>query len=487
MEFAEQYYLHYPKLAIGHWPPFYYLCAGIWGLLFGVGHTSYLVFMALLSGLLAALLRMVVSRELGWWEGAAAGVLLLLLPPVLEGSQLMMLDTMVALLSLLAGCALVRLFENRTAVGAILFGLLASGAILTKVSGIALALAPLCMMVLMRNWEAAKRGVFWLSAVVVAVVAGPWTVYFMACAKNGLSGGMGWTYTRTAGKGLSWFLVDATGPFLFVAAIYGIWLMVIKPFLRGGTRGTWAMLFALLVSTYALQVIVPAGIEQRYLMTGFPSLVAFAIAGIVGVMDRLRERGWSEAAQVGVAIVVVVVGVAAMRRPHTIPPTEFGKVVDYIVHRYSNYPKIAILVCSDSIGEGVVTSEFAVREPKPDQYFVLRASKQLAQSDWAGHDYHVLFNDRESLKKYLESVPMTLMLVDRSGDADPLMKHVVQVESFLAKGQEMWKLDAGLSMDQVNLPRKIELYAIEPKDYRVPAQINVDMELMLGRKLKIPE
>ena len=124
--FAEQYYLHSPKVAVGNWPPFYYLCAGIWGLAFGVRHTSYLIFMALLAGLLAAMLRVVVRRELGWWQGAAAGVLLLVLPPVREGTQGMMLDTMVALLSLLAGYTLVLLIEKPTIVGAIMLGLVAS-------------------------------------------------------------------------------------------------------------------------------------------------------------------------------------------------------------------------------------------------------------------------------------------------------------------------------------------------------------------------
>ncbi len=486
-KFAEQFYVHYPKVAIGHWPPFYYLCAGIWGLLFGVGHTSYLVFMALLAGLLAALLRAVVSQELGRWEGGAAGALLLMLPPVREGSQAMMLDTMAALLSLLAGCALVMMFEKRSMVGALLFGLLASCAILTKASGIALAMVPLLMAALMRNWKVLKRKVFWLSALLVAVVVGPWTVYFMRSAKNGLSDETSWTYARAAGPGFLWFLIDATGPFLFALVIYGIWLKVIKPFPQRETRAVWAMLFGSMISTYTLLILVPAGIDQRYLMPAFPSLVAFAVAGISGAVNRMREQGWPRAAQVGVAIALLFAGVAAMRRPQRIPSTGFGKVVEYIVGRYATYPKIAILVCSDAIGEGVVTSEFATREPRPGPYIVLRASKQLANSDWVGQDYHVLFNNSESLKEYLESVPMTLILVDRSVDANPTMNHVLQVESILAQGQGIWRIDSEWSLNQPKSGRKIELYAIEPEDYRMPEHISVDMERMLGRQLKNPE
>jgi Dolichyl-phosphate-mannose-protein mannosyltransferase len=486
LAFAEQYYLHYPKVAIGHWPPFYYLCAGIWGLLFGVGHTSYLVFMALLAGLLAAVLRFVVRRDLGWWQGSVAGILLLLLPSVREGSQLMMLDTMVALLSLLAGYTLVQLLEKRTVWWAVMFGSLASLAILTKGTGMALAMVPLIVVVLTKRWEVVRRGIFWLPALVVVVVAAPWTILTLHSAKNGFEYEIGWAYTQAAGKGFFRFLVDATGPLLFVAAVYGVWLTIGKPFLRREVRPVWAMLFGLLISTYIFQAIVPASIEQRYLMAGFPSLAAFVIVGIEDVMGRLRERGWSRAVQVMVASAVMIVGLAAMRKPHTVHATGFGKLVEYVISRYSNYPKLAILVCSDSTGEGLVISEFAVRVPKPGPYFILRASKQLAKSDWMGGHYRVSFDDNESLKKYLESVPMTLILVDRSVDAEPFMEHVTEVESILAEGQGKWRLDSGWSRAQVNSEPKIELYAIEPKDYRSPAQISVDMDLMLGRKLRTP-
>jgi hypothetical protein len=484
--FAEQYYLHYPKVAIGHWPPFYYLCAGIWGLMFGVGHESYLIFMAMLAGLLAAVLRVVVSRELGWWQGAAAGVLLLVLPPVREGSQLMMLDTMIALLSLIAGCTLVRLLEKRTASGAVMFGLVASFAILTKGTGVALTMVPPIVVLLTRRWEVLRRWVFWLPAVVVVIVAGPWTVCTLDSVKDGWKYELGWTYTWAAGKGFFWFLVDAAGPFLSLVALYGIWLMIGRPFLRRAIQPVWAMLFALLISTYIFQVIVPVSIEQRYLMASFPSLAAFIIAGIADVLGRLGDRGWSRPTQMVVACAVMIVGVAAMRRPHRVHATEFGKLVEYVMARYANYPKLAILVCSDSTGEGVVISELAAKVPTPGRYIVLRASKQLAKSDWMGGRYRVMFNDEESLKKYLASVPMTLIVVDQSVEAKPFMTHVLQVESTLAGGKGMWRLDSGWNMDEAKSPTKIDLYAIASEDYRIPTQVSVDMDTMLGRKLKLP-
>jgi Dolichyl-phosphate-mannose-protein mannosyltransferase len=484
LEFAEQFYLHYPKVAIGHWPPFYYFCAGIWGLLFGVGHVSFLVFMAFLSALLAFLVRLVIGGELGPWPGTAAGMLLLLLPPVREGSQLVMLDTMVALLSLLAGYSFVRFLREPTIAHSVLFGLLASCTILTKISGMSLALMPLFSMWLMKDWSAIKRRAFWLSALVVALVAGPWTLYFMRSEKNGLGGEIAWSYTWLATKAFAWFLIDAMGPFLFVIAIYGIWRMVVKPFFFGGASPVWAMLFALLSATLLLQLIIPSGIEQRYLMTAFPSLAAFAIAGTVKFVERLREHGCPTTVQLAAAITFLVVGVATLRSPHIAPPTGFSKAVEYVVDQYSDYPKVAILVCSDAIGEGEVVSELAAREPKPDRYFVLRASKQLSSADWIGRNYHVLFDDPQRLQHYLESVPITLILVDRSVEKNPAMMHILQVESILAKRQTIWTLDNGFSPIQGHSPRNIEVFAIKRQDYRVPTHITVDMQLALGRNLE---
>src|ERR1700730_1585230 len=47
--FAENYYLHYPKVAIGHWPPFFYVVEAAWMLVFPVSRSSMLLLMALLT------------------------------------------------------------------------------------------------------------------------------------------------------------------------------------------------------------------------------------------------------------------------------------------------------------------------------------------------------------------------------------------------------------------------------------------------------
>src|SRR5260370_42392019 len=40
LAFAKNYYLHYPKVAFGHWPPLFHVVEAAWMLIFGVSRTS---------------------------------------------------------------------------------------------------------------------------------------------------------------------------------------------------------------------------------------------------------------------------------------------------------------------------------------------------------------------------------------------------------------------------------------------------------------
>ena len=46
LRFAEEYYIHYPRVAIGHWPPGFHSCEAVWMLAFGRNRTAMLSFVA---------------------------------------------------------------------------------------------------------------------------------------------------------------------------------------------------------------------------------------------------------------------------------------------------------------------------------------------------------------------------------------------------------------------------------------------------------
>ena len=80
--FAADYYVHYPKVAIGHWPPVFYFVQGVWFLLLGVSRSSILLLIALISSLVSVTLFTVVRKEFGLWTGVAAGLLFQCIPVV---------------------------------------------------------------------------------------------------------------------------------------------------------------------------------------------------------------------------------------------------------------------------------------------------------------------------------------------------------------------------------------------------------------------
>lgn len=60
MEYAENYYVHYPKVALGHYPPVFYVLEAAWMLLFGPSRVSVLLLLGTLTALFATILCEVV-------------------------------------------------------------------------------------------------------------------------------------------------------------------------------------------------------------------------------------------------------------------------------------------------------------------------------------------------------------------------------------------------------------------------------------------
>src|ERR1043165_4996104 len=56
LKFAQNYYEHYPKVALGHWPPGFYLIQSAWTIPFSPSRTSVMLLMAFLTALISTVL-----------------------------------------------------------------------------------------------------------------------------------------------------------------------------------------------------------------------------------------------------------------------------------------------------------------------------------------------------------------------------------------------------------------------------------------------
>jgi len=82
LEFAQGFYLHYPKVAIGQWPPVFYGLQGAWMLCFGESGLSLILLMSLLTALVSTIIHGLLAEDLGSPAAWVLGLLFVLMPLV---------------------------------------------------------------------------------------------------------------------------------------------------------------------------------------------------------------------------------------------------------------------------------------------------------------------------------------------------------------------------------------------------------------------
>src|ERR1019366_5281584 len=133
--FALDYYLHFPKIALGNWPPGFSLLQVAWALVFGVSRLSMLVGMSVLAAWLAWLVYREGARRLGPLYGTIAALFLIAAPLTQSHTAMVMAEIPLAAVSLLAILAAVRFIEASRTRDAVVFALWTSAAIMIKGNG----------------------------------------------------------------------------------------------------------------------------------------------------------------------------------------------------------------------------------------------------------------------------------------------------------------------------------------------------------------
>ena len=80
MQFARNYYAHYPEIGFGHWPPWLYVIQAAWPLVFPATRQSLLVRLALCAALTATALEAAAGRWVSARAGPVAALVFLLVP-----------------------------------------------------------------------------------------------------------------------------------------------------------------------------------------------------------------------------------------------------------------------------------------------------------------------------------------------------------------------------------------------------------------------
>jgi hypothetical protein len=164
-QFAQQYYLHYPEVAIGVWPPGFYATLGIWFLIFGTSRVAAIMFIAIVAATTASVIYLTGKRLIARWAGVLAAVLFVASPLVQESSARVMTEHLVTLGMLVSTLCFARFARTGRIGDGLAFGAVAAMAILTHGNAWALGLVPGITLALTNRWYLLRRPGLWLAAV----------------------------------------------------------------------------------------------------------------------------------------------------------------------------------------------------------------------------------------------------------------------------------------------------------------------------------
>ena len=431
--YAVQYYVHWPKIAIGHWPPLFYGVEAGWFLIAGPSVASALWLQAVVAAALAAVVGCVVGRLGGWIAGIPAALATIAAPQIVYGVQGVMVDIPLALLDLLAVLAWARLMVTPAWSWSWLFALAASAAILTKSNGLCLALFPALAIILARRFDLLRDLRVWLPAPVVAIATLPWYLATYRMATSSFEAGAGSTFILGTAPTVAAYLPRLIGVLGLILAALGAAHLLMRP------RRDWPTTMGLCMVGFVIADFVfhciPAEIEPRYLVSLVPGLVILAYFGIAWPARAVSPRR----APIIVAVALIAVA-AAEWTPYQKRSLAMAQASQTILGQPQRNP--FVLVASSTGGEGALIAAMATQDRARREY-VVRGFKVLAAGNWMGTDYHARFDEPAKMAEWIENAGIGWLVLDDL-PASLRWKHNRDLRALVDAGRPGWSLVASL-------------------------------------------
>jgi hypothetical protein len=489
MRFAENYYLHYPEVALGHWPPFFYVLQALWMLVFSFGRTPLLLLMAALGTALAVLIFQTARRSLGLPLACLATLTFITLPIVQKYTATVMTELVVTLLAFAAALAFGRYLEGRRPWRwATAFGLLAALAILTKGSGLLLGLLPPFSMLFARRFDCLRRPSFWLPPVLVALLCAPFYLFSLKMQRNGMQHeSFEASFILKALPFYSAEVVTVAGAGVAALALVGLVRRIVLPVCRREAVGpTWAVVGGLLASVLAFHTFVPCGMERRHLIVLLPALVLFMADGLHCLWGQLARLPSLASRRLDAALVAAAAGLCVLGG-FWLYQKGCGGCADIAraLDGRSEWRDSVYMISSDATGEGMLIAEVALHEDRPSRY-VLRASKLLCTARWNGARYQTRFDSTAAISQMLQKIPVGVLLLDSSMPNKERREHHAQLREMVRRFPETWRFVGYYPLKRYGEvhPHAVAAYVLNGHEHIRDRHIEADMKGMLNKTLR---
>ena len=479
VKYAENYYLHYPKVGFGIWPPMYHFVEAAWFLVTIPGKTSAFVLQALITGTLGACVAW-MALEYGFLIALSAGLAFVCLPTVQLFTGMVMADNLMCLFSFFAMVAFLHYGETWQRRYLYLFGLLAGMALMTKSNAAGLAFLPAITLLLLRqprrilSWPMVGAGLLALA------LALPWQILVIRLWTNATSASRySLEYVWKMLGVHTTMYVNLPGMVVFSLAVVGFVREVVIPFRRGQIEPRWAAVTGLVLGMF-LFGLAPLPPEPRYHVASLAGLTLFAAAALHAMSKYMRRQYGT------VAGVAVVLGAAALygMTTHNFEkrePVGYEEVARSLAGN-AEFRDAVIMVSSEAMGEGLLISELAPLEARPGHY-ILRGTKMLGRSRWNLDQYELLYPTIEKMQEFLESIPVRVLVYDRSIGIAPFPHHQM-LGKLLKERPDKWrKVGTYPARAAGASPGPLEVYALQGIDTKGNKPISIDMRYTLKRTL----
>ena len=421
LDYAKAFYLHYPMISIGHWPPLYYAYLSTW--FFILPHTpESLIFVNLVTSTLPALvLVMVLNRFLGSSWAVLGGLICVLTPITIENSIYLLLDQVLSGLVMIGMVIWIVYVRSLNIKFGLYFALIAAISILVKGNGWVLGFFPIVHIIVTRQFFVLLSWKTYISGLLALVLVIPWYFITYKISADGFNYEWGFDYFVYALPVFMNHLTNSIGLGVTLFAILGAYICI-RHLQHGYFRDLGIASVVLVITTLLFHSIIPVDTQARYIYPAVPACVLLAVIGAHALYNWLFQMKRKIVFLSAITAALVLLFLPGFLHILNISPKtdlEMDNAAELLIDSYKEGS--VFVVDAHSAGEGSFIAELALRD-SDRKHYVIRTTELLSQSGFMGDDYILKAKTPEEVISKLSEVGASAVIMATGKSVELLSK-----------------------------------------------------------------
>ena len=473
LEFAREYYRHYPKIAPFMWPPLFHGVLGIVLLPGWPPMAAAIVLIGLFSAWITWRLYRVVLSFASAPVALGVAAFFITTPIVIDLSSSVMIDIVVAAFAMEAAYWLGRFAGSGATSHAAVFGAMTALACVAKGNGLSAVLAPVVLIAMTGRLELLRRpGLYVAAGIVILVAAPPLYLAYRLDAGLGDFGPVTWPVIAERLVFYSRHIWHQLGALPVVFAAIGALVALGRPreWMAQGTKHQAEALAAMVGGSFGFHLLNPHILShERYITLALAPILGLAALGVMAVTQGIPARAVRWSTQLAVFLAMALTHGAGQQALAAQPPLGYRDTITFLADAGTLSGR-RILVVSNEMGEGACVSEAAALglSPRP---MVLRGSKVLASDDWMGRDLQLRYATPDALLTDLEAMHVDYVIIDDAPEAQRLPYWAQVREAFAAAPSRVELVRQAPASPQAGPLRPLTLYRLTTRAPGAPKPI----------------